>query len=127
MVDTLSNPCAFENLVVALLQIEHPDETWHHTGGPGDGGIDGFGCNEAGEIVGLMQAKYYANSAPELGSLSQAGRKIKRYAAVFLPEDPIEPSDGTHLLNLDWIVHAFCRHWRHLPLAVTLRVGEGAG
>ena len=127
LVDTLSNPCAFENLVVALLQIEHPDETWHHTGGPGDGGIDGFGCNEAGEIVGLMQAKYYANSAPELGSLSQAGRKIKRYAAVFLPEDPIEPSDGTHLLNLDWIVHAFCRHWRHLPLAVTLRVGEGAG
>ena len=86
LVDTLSNPCAFENLVVALLQLEHPDDSWHHTGGPGDGGIDGFGCNEAGEIVGLMQAKYYADSAPELGSLSQADRKIRRYAAVLIPE-----------------------------------------
>lgn len=124
LVDTLNNPSAFENLVVALLQLEHPSEAWHHTGGPGDGGIDGLGSNEAGEVVGLMQAKYYANNAPELGNLAMGGRTLRRYAAVFLPTHPRAPTDGTRLLNLDWIVGAVRRHWRRLPLAQTLRIGE---
>ena len=124
LVDTLSNPSAFENLVVALLQLNHPEEMWHCTGGPGDGGIDGYGSNENGDVVGLMQAKYYANKAPELADVGGSVRSIRRYAAVFLPENPTRPSDGTCLLNLDWIASEVRRHWRRLPLAVTLRVGE---
>ena len=31
-------PTSFEHLVVSLLQLEHPTETWQYTGGPGDGG-----------------------------------------------------------------------------------------
>lgn len=125
LVNTLNNPSAFENLVVSLLQLEHPDEMWHHTGGSGDGGIDGFGVNDAGEVVGLMQAKFIANRAPNLGNPGgNNGERIRRYAAVFLPKTPREPSDGTCLLNLEWIADAVRRHWRRLPLALTMRVGE---
>lgn len=125
LVDTLSNPSTFENLVISLLQLEFPEEYWHCTGGPGDGGIDGFGCNENGQVVGLMQAKYSANKAPELGDVSGFGPSIRRYAAVLLPENPSRPTDGTHLLDLDWIAEAVLRHWCHLPMALTLRVGDG--
>ena len=31
------------------------------------------------------------------------GERIKRYAAVLLPETPRAPTDETHVLNLDWI------------------------
>ncbi|MDE0341652.1 MAG: hypothetical protein OXK82_00515 [Deltaproteobacteria bacterium] len=125
LVDALNNPCAFENLVVELLQLENPGELWHHTGGPGDGGIDGVGSNEAGEVVGLMQAKYYAKTAPDLGSLTTVGRRPRCYTAVFLPENPEGPTDGSRLLCLDWIASAVQRHWRRLPLALTMRIGEG--
>ena len=125
LVDALNNPCAFENLVVELLQLENPGEIWHHTGGSGDGGIDGVGSNEAGEVVGLMQAKYYAKRAPELGSLTTVGGPLRCYTAVFLPENPEGPTDGSRLLCLDWITSAVQRHWRRLPLALTMRIGEG--
>ena len=125
LVDTLNNPSAFENLVVSLLQLEHPDKMWHHTGGSGDGGIDGFGSNEVGAVVGLMQAKFRAYHAPNLGNPSgNNGERIRRYTAVFLPKTPKEPSDGTCLLNLEWIADAVRRHWRRLPLALSMRVGE---
>lgn len=124
LVDMVNNPCAFENLVVALLQLDNPCESWQHTGGSGDGGIDGLGSNEAGEVVSVMQAKYYADTAPQLGYVD-ADRPLRRYAAVFLPENPREPADETCLLNLDWIVQAVCRHWKRLPYALTLRIGEG--
>lgn len=124
LVDSLSNPYALENLIVSLLQLEYPQEIWHHTGGPGDGGIDGFASNDAGEVVAVMQAKYYANRAPELSNL-QRNPLIRRYAAVLLPENPMGPTDGSCLLNLEWIVRAVRRHWRRLPLALALRVGEG--
>ena len=123
LVNSLGNPCAFENLVIALLQLENPEQIWHHTGGPGDGGIDGFGSDEEGKIIGLMQAKYFAENAPALDDLIM-NKSIKRYAAVFLPENPADPMDGTCLLNLDWIVNAVRKHWKSLPLALTLRIGE---
>ena len=124
LVDTLDNPSAFENLIVSLLQLEYPNEIWRHTGGPGDGGIDGLGSNEAGETVGLMQAKFRADTAPELSNLAEDGGGIRRYAAIFLPENPQPPADGTILLNLAWITCAVRRHWRYLPLARTIRVGN---
>jgi len=124
LVDSLSNPCAFENLVVMLLQLEYPEENWHHTGGSGDGGIDGFGCNEEGRIVGLMQAKYKADGIPALGDFIEHNQTIRRYGAVFLPETPTDPEDGTIVLNLKWVVDAVCRHWSSLPLALTLRIGQ---
>ena len=119
------NPSTFEHLVVSLLQLENPNEIWHQTGGPGDGGIDGIGSNEDGEIVGLMQAKLTAWSAPELSDLGHFGRPVRRYAAVLIPERPAPPTDGTILLDLEWIVDAVRRHWCVLPQAYAMRIGSG--
>ena len=122
LVDTLT-ASAFEHLVVSLLQLERPNEIWHQTGGPGDGGIDGLGSNEEGEVVGLMQAKLHAWSAPELSNLGHSDRQIERYAAVLVPERPVPPTDGTRYLDLEWIADAVRRHWRALPQARAMRVG----
>ena len=123
LVDTL-NPSAFEHLVVSLLQLENPNEIWHQTGGPGDGGVDGIGSNEDGEIVGLMQAKLTAWSAPELSDRGHFDRPVRRYAAVLVPEKPAPPTDGTILLDLEWIADAVRRHWRALPQARAMRIGS---
>ena len=112
-------PTSFEHLVVSLLQLEHPDEVWQHTGGPGDGGIDGLGSNGNGTTVGLLQAKLVSGWTPEF-----AEPGLRCYGAVLLPEHPDPPRDGTILLDLDWTASAVRRHWRRLPQALTLRMGE---
>ena len=58
LVDSL-NPSSFEHLVVSLLQLENPSEIWQQCGGAGDGGIDGFGCNEKDEIEAILQCKFH--------------------------------------------------------------------
>ena len=127
LVDTLT-PTAFEHLVVSLLQLERPDEIWHQTGGPGDGGIDGLGSNEKGEVVGLMQAKLRTWSAPKLGGLGYSDRQIVRYAAVLVLEgQDRETDDKTTLLDIEWIAKKLRCHWHKLPQAVAVRVGEPNG
>ena len=123
LVDSLT-PTAFEHLVVSLLQLEHPDEIWHQTGGPGDGGIDGLGSNEKGEVVGLMQAKLRIWSAPQIEEPCRSDRRIERYAAVLILDGPDRPKDGTKLLDLAWVADTVRRHWRFLPEARAMRVGE---
>ena len=122
LIDAL-NPSSFEHLIVSLLQLEHPDEIWSYTGGPGDGGIDGLGSSVKGEVVGLMQAKLWADQAPDLGNLCR-DKEVRRYAAVLIPKEPAPPSDDTCLLKLEWITDAVRRHWRSLPQAHAIRAGE---
>lgn len=114
---------AFENLIVSLLQLVFPDEIWHHTGGPGDGGIDGIGSNENGDLVGLMQAKLEIPHALGIGEANKLGEGVRCYSAVLLPDDPTPPPEGTQLLDLEWIVDALQRHWRKLPQALAMRIG----
>ena len=116
-------PAVFEHLVVSLLQLEHPVDVWQHTGGPGDGGIDGLGSDLQGQTVAVMQAKYGADSPPDFGELPAKRPSIRYYAAVFLPGQ-WEPVEGVTLLDFDWTARGVCRHWRALPLAMSLRVGE---
>ena len=123
LVDTMTAN-AFENLIVSLLQLEHPDEIWHQTGGPGDGGIDGLGSDENGDVVGLMQAKLYHYGQPlNLGN-SAHQQKLRRYATILIPEEPRPPIPGTVLLDLEWIARAVLRHWQALPQAHTMRIGR---
>ena len=123
LIDVMT-PAAFEHLVVSLLQLEHPAEVWQHTGGPGDGGIDGFGSDVQGQTVAVMQAKYSAESPPNFSELPEKRPSIRYYAAVFLPGARWKPAKGITLLDFDWTVKGVCRHWRSLPFAMTLRVGN---
>lgn len=122
LVDTMTAN-AFENLIVSLLQLEYPDEIWLQTGGPGDGGIDGLGSAENGDVVGLMQAKLYCESKLNLGNLAHQ-QSLRRYAAILIPETPNRPTDGTKLLGLEWIAGAVRRHWQALPQARAMRIGR---
>lgn len=137
LVDDLT-PTSFEHLVVSLLQLEHLAQSWQHTGGPGDGGIDGFGSDQQRNTVGLLQAKFFAKQAPNfvtsrLRSLPQAHQgpesatpRIRRYIAVLLPEHPKRPKDGSCFLDLEWVAEAVQRHWKRLPQALAMRVGESS-
>ena len=124
LLDSLT-PYSFENLVVALLQLENQDQIWQQTGGVGDGGIDGLGSNENGEVVGLMQAKLKAWSMPELSKLGYNSNGIKRYAAVLFSEDSSPASDGTIHLDLEWIANKVLCHYDRLPQALAMRIGKG--
>lgn len=123
LVDAMT-PNLFEHLVVSLLQLEHPEEAWLHTGGSGDGGIDGFGSDVSGRTVAVMQAKYVGDELHDFGEQSVEGPPIRRYWAEFLPGWRSHLPEGVELLDLAWVVAGVRRHWRFLPLALTLRVGE---
>lgn len=136
LVDVL-NPYSFENLIVSLLQLGEPETrrqvVWRHTGGPGDGGIDGIGSRE-GKTVGVLQTKFHAWDPPRWSGEKVEG--VRRYVAVLLLERP-PPSprrcpdgsaclgDGSRLLDLDWVAERVQAHWRQLPLAQTIRVNPG--
>ena len=113
---------SFEHLIVSLLQLEHPDEIWHQTGGPGDGGIDGLGSDNYGNAVGIMQAKFYSDYAPLLPLKNDIN--LRRYAAVLLPEHPICNEKDTMLLDLSWTAKMVVKHCKKLPLATTMRIGH---
>ena len=123
LVDAMT-PNLFEHVVVSLLQLDHPEEAWLHSGGAGDGGIDGFGSDASGRTVAVMQAKYVGAELHDFGDLSTHGPSIRRYWAEFLPGRRATLPEGVRLLHLDWVVSAVVRHWRSLPLALTLRIGE---
>lgn len=124
LVDTMTAN-AFENLIVSLLQLKYPDEIWHQTGGPGDGGIDGLGSDENGNVVGLMQAKLYDDGTQPL-NLGKLGHKasLRRYAAILVQKKRNPPDDGTEFLDLERIARAVLRHWQGLPQARAMRIGE---
>ena len=113
---------SFEHLVVSLLQLKHPTEIWHQTGGPGDGGIDGLGSDENGNVTGIMQAKFYSDIAPQLPDLD--GIDIRRYAAVLLPEHPEVKTENTELLDINWVATMIIKHSNKMPLAMTMRIGN---
>lgn len=114
---------SFEHLVVSLLQLENPDLRWMHTGGAGDGGVDGLAANDHGETVGLLQCKLYADYAPDFALDGPALTSMKTYSAVLLPEKPGAPQTS-ELLDLDWVTQAILRHWQLLPQARSMRIGK---
>jgi hypothetical protein len=53
----LLTPTGLETLSIDLLNLENKDQTWFHSGGMGDMGVDGFGIDNDGNVVGLLQCK----------------------------------------------------------------------
>lgn len=124
LIDTMS-PSAFEHLAVSLLQLEHPDEIWQHTGGPGDGGVDGLGSNAMGETAAILQAKLYAGDIPDPTELGPGGMAVRRYAAILVGPESGSAPDGVELLDINWFADRIIRYRKTLPEARMLRVGEG--
>jgi hypothetical protein len=120
-------PTTFEHLVVSLLQLEHPNETWAQVGGSGDGGIDGVGADETGHVTGLLQCKWqywggdpFANHVWETGSAS-----FRTYLASLLcPENIARPANTTFLARSD-ISKLVIKHHGRLPQAIGMRIGTG--
>lgn len=83
------SPSTFEHLVVELLQLEHPQMRWLHVGGSGDGGADGLGMDNQGNVVAAVTCKWKYSFDPfRLGMdlLQQIsgvwGNNLRVYVAV---------------------------------------------
>lgn len=119
-------PSAFEHLVVALLQLEHPNEIWTHVGGSGDGGVDGMGSDSNGQVIGLLQCKWiYSGEKLELADVwRDAEKKPRRFLASIHHRDDEKAPDGFEFLTKDKIADLLIKHAAKLPQAVTLRIGD---
>ena len=90
-------PSTLEHLCVALLQLEHPGQSWIHVGGSGDGGVDGLGYNEVGEVKGVLQCKleYWGQDLP----LLHAEIGAQRFIAALAHPDDVEPPERATFLS----------------------------
>ncbi|MDZ5454431.1 restriction endonuclease [Labrys sedimenti] len=117
-------PASFEHLVVSLLQLEHPSEVWTQVGGSGDGGVDGIGADDKGDVVGLLQCKWAFRGGnldwPEVwGDKNQ-----RRYVASLIHGQDVAKPQSSELLGEEEIVNLVLKHRERLPLALSLRIGE---
>ncbi len=120
------SPSTFEHLVVALLQLEYPDEVWSHVGGSGDGGLDGIGASEDGAVVGLLQCKwsYWGGAVFPDGAVWQVGTSaVRRYLAALRYPDHAIPPD-CEFLDRPRIVDLIRKHRGRLPQALSMRIGQ---
>lgn len=125
LVDEL-NPSSFENLMVSLMQLEHPGLVWRHVGGPGDGGVDCIGVGDDGAVHSLVQCKLQATAAPEFTETpahSMHEQPLNKYVAILMPDHTKSVLANAELLNLDWITSAVIKHANRLPLAISLKIG----
>jgi hypothetical protein len=117
-------PSSFEHLVVALLQLERPEEIWSHVGGSGDGGVDGLGTNHKGHVVGLLQCKwlYDGGELPfERGTESDPNTKL--FVATLVHPTDLREARGTLLLDRSKIARLLLKHAGSLPWAKSMQIG----
>jgi hypothetical protein len=118
-------PAAFEHLCVALLQLEHPKETWAHIGGSGDGGVDGIGAGEDGKVTGVLQCKwsYWGEEVEFATPWGRTKRNSSRriLASLLHPVD-VEAPAGVHFWSRQDIARLVLKHASRLPAAVSLRI-----
>lgn len=121
LVDTLTAG-AFEHLMVNLMQLENPKEFWTHTGGPGDGGVDGLGVGRDGRTVAVMQCKLYGSQAAAWSSSGNSEHGPRRITAILVDDKRSNvPADGT-LCDLETIAALVKKHHKHLPEAKAMRI-----
>lgn len=118
--DTLT-ASAFEHLVVNLMQLEYPDEVWMHTGGPGDGGVDGMAVGEDGETAAVLQCKLYGAQEAWSRTASEPD-SVRQVFAVLGDDGGASPEDGVQRLDADRIAELVLKHARDLPEAKSMRI-----
>ncbi len=118
-------PSTFEHLVVSLLQLEHANETWVQVGGSGDGGVDGVGANQEGNVAGLLQCKWqYWGGEPFSDTVwSIDSIPYRTYLASLLyPKGVLRPTNSI-FLDRSEIARLVVKHHKRLPQAIGMRVG----
>ncbi|MBL4538076.1 MAG: restriction endonuclease [Oceanicaulis sp.] len=118
--DTLT-ASAFEHLMVNLMQLENPEEVWMHTGGPGDGGVDGMAVGADGRTAAIIQCKLYG-SQEAWPKPEDAARGMRRVFAVLCDWGGEPPDDGVDRLGADRIAQLVLKHAAALPEARSMKI-----
>lgn len=113
-------PEPLEHLMVALLQLEFPEETWLQVGGAGDGGVDGVGFSPDGKVTGVLQCKWQHNGR-RVDAETKAEKPI-HLAYLQAPQEIWSPSDSVVPYDRYKIAELVVKHAAKLPLAITLKV-----
>ncbi|MBK1625424.1 hypothetical protein [Afifella marina] len=119
-------PDAFEHLMVAILQLENPEEFWTHVGGSGDGGLDGLGADASGEVVGLLQCKWaYDGEDLKLNTQWASERHRPRtILAAASHRDGVAAPPGIEFFDKAAVAQLLVKHAEALPQARALRIGN---
>jgi Restriction endonuclease len=123
------SPSEFEHLMVSIFQLENRNEIWWHTGGSGDGGLDGVGANESGEIVSLLQCKLSIDSKTaifdlEANDLRFIENKRRIVASIFHDIDFRLNRTDIEFFGISRIAKLVRKYSSLLPQAVSMRIGS---
>ncbi|MBC8065471.1 MAG: restriction endonuclease, partial [Chlorobia bacterium] len=126
MLEDLS-PTSFEHLVVSLLQLEYPAEVWSHVGGSGDGGVDGIGSTDQGDLIGLLQCKWHYHGGDCFADDVRVRHDdLRLYLATLQTNTRI----GTLRNLVHWdrsrIAKLVLKHHDRLPQAMSMRIGTAS-
>jgi len=116
-------PEPFEHLMVALLQLEHSEQTWLQVGGSGDGGVDGIGYNPDGRVSGLLQCKWQYDGTPV--EAEQSSESPLHLAYLVEPKTARAEADNITFYDRKRIAALVIKHADKLPMAITLKVKRG--
>lgn len=118
-------PSNFEHLVVSLLQLERPNERWFQVGGSGDGGADGLGYTEDGDLAGVLQCKLvYHGHEPYVDALDKSVRKeCRQYLASLHHPSDLQSTADIMVIGKPDVVRLVKQHWERLPEARAMRIG----
>ena len=114
----------FEHLVVALLQLENSTEQWMQCGGSGDGGVDGIGTTDCGD-VSLLQCKWeFWGKTFKFGETLHGAKNSRRYFAYLngVESRNLKAGDGIEVWGPNKITSLVIKHASGLPIAKALRI-----
>ncbi len=121
------SPTSFEYLTTALLQLEHPEESWQNVGGSGDDGIDGIASDDMGNVCALLQCKwqYWGQPLDLTERWDSVEAQPRMILASLLHPDPI-----THIKNIEFMgrrrtAELVVKHVARLSQAISMRIGNG--
>lgn len=121
------SPTSFEYLMTAILQLEHPCESWQNVGGSGDDGIDGIASTTTGAVSALLQCKWqYWNEPIDLGQRWNAPERQPRVllAALHHPAE-IRQDLNAEFIGRRRVAELVVKHSDRLPQAIAMRIGQG--
>ncbi len=119
-------PNQFEHLCVALLQLEHPQESWVHIGGSGDGGVDGISTGPNGKVVGMLQCKWAYQGESLTIADSAAESCVRQVLASIIHPSEVTVPEGLEFWSRRRIAEILRKHANRLPLALSLRIAHVA-